>query len=51
MRPSKLHGITPLAEEAAVPKGRQIIWNNNMEVTFQELKKMVSSATLLDYSD
>ena len=33
------------------PKSRAIIWNDDLEVAFLELKHMVSSKTLLNHPD
>ena len=43
--------ISPMLEAAIRPKGREIIWNNDMELTFCNLKHMISTETLLNYTD
>ena len=45
------HVISPLLYLAISPKVRTIIWNNNLELNFQYLKKMISSETLLHFPD
>ena len=44
------HVLSPLKRVTIGPKGRKIIWNNDIEVTFKELKCMVSYDTFLNYT-
>ena len=43
--------LARLIEAARCPKGRKIIWNDAIEDSFKELKRMVSDETLLSYPD
>ena len=43
------HILAPLTEAASVPKGRKIFWNDALEISFKELKCMVSVEILLSY--
>ena len=36
---------------ASVPKGRKILWNDALEISFKELKLMVFAGTLLSDPD
>ena len=38
-----------LAEAARGPKGRKILWNDAIEISFKDLNRMVSAETLLNY--
>ena len=49
--PRRLHLLAPLIEEASVPKGKKILWNETLKISFKELKSMVSAETLLSHSD
>ena len=51
MCPSQSHVLYPLVEAAVGPKDRAIIWNENLEVAFHDLKRMVSTETLLNDPD
>ena len=48
MCPWKSHVLSPLKEVSSGPNGREILWNVNTEVAFRDLKRMVSSETLLN---
>ena len=43
------HVLAPLTEVDSGPKGRNILWNDALESSFKELKRMVSAETLLSY--
>ena len=43
------HVLAPLADAASGPKGRKILWNDTLESSFKELKRVVSSETLISY--
>ena len=43
--------MAPLTEAARGPKGRKISWNDALEDSFKEIKRMVSTETLLNYTD
>ena len=43
------HVLAPLTESASGPKDRKILWNDALEISFKELKRMVSTETLLSY--
>ena len=49
MWPRRSHVLAYLTEVDSVPKGREILWNNYLEVSFRELKHMVYAETLLNY--
>ena len=51
MCPSQSHLLSPLIEAARGPKGRKILWNDDLESYFKELNCMVSSDVLLSYPD
>ena len=51
MWPRRSHLLDPLTEAESGSKGRKIIWNNVLEDPFKELKRVVSSETLLGYPD
>ena len=51
MWPRWSHILAPLTEAARGPKGRKISWNDALEDSFKELKRMVSAETLLNYPD
>ena len=51
MWPRQSHLLSPLKELVNDPKGREIIWTDDLEVAFRELKCMVSEDTLLNYHD
>ena len=51
MWPRRSHVLDPLTEAARVPKGRKILWNDALEISFKEMKCMVSAETLLSYPD
>ena len=46
MWPIQLHVLTSLVEAVVIPNGRKRLWKNNLEVSFQEIKQMVSAETL-----
>ena len=48
MWPRQYHILAPLEEASSSPKGREILWNDDLE-SFLELKCMVSAETLLSY--
>ena len=39
-----------MSEAASGSKGRRILWNEALEISFRELKRMVSVETLLGYT-
>ena len=41
--------MDPLTEAHSGPKGRNILWNGALEISFKELKRMVSAETLLHH--
>ena len=43
MCPRQSHVLAPLTEAASGPKGRKILWNDALESSFKELKRMVST--------
>ena len=43
------HISDPLIEAASGPKGQKILWNDTLEYSFKELKRMVSAENLLSY--
>ena len=43
--------LGPLTEEAIGSKGRSIIWKNEVEVEFCDIKQMFSSETITNYTD
>jgi len=45
------HVLAPLAEAASGPKGKKIPWTDELEVAFNNLKKMVSKETVMTYPD
>ena len=49
MWPRRSHILAPLAEADSRLKGRNILWNDALEISFKELKRMVSVETLLSY--
>ena len=49
MWPRQSHVLAPLEEADSGPKGRAILWNYYMEGSFQEIKRMVSEETILNY--
>ena len=51
MWPRRSHILAPLKEAASSPKGRNILWNYALEISFKELKRMVSGENLLNYLD
>ena len=51
MCPRRSHILSPLIEAASRPKGRKILWNDALESSFKELKRIVSVETLLSYPD
>ena len=44
------HILAPLTEVAIDPKGRKILWDDALEISFKELKRMVSDEKLLSYT-
>ena len=48
MWPRKSHVFDPLIEAASGHKGRKILWNDDLESSFKELKCMVFAETLLN---
>ena len=51
MWPRRSHILYPLTEAPSVPKGRKILWNDELERSFKELKRTVSTDMLLIYLD
>ena len=51
MCPRQSHVLAPLKSVYKNPKGRAILWNENLEVAFCELRYMVSVKTLLNHHD
>ena len=51
MRPRRSHVLAPLTEADNIPKSRKILWNDDLEICFKELKRMISAETLLIYPD
>ena len=47
--PRQSHILAPLTEAASGPKGRKILWNDALESSFKELKRIVSAEMLLSY--
>ena len=45
------HVLAYMIEAASGPKGRKILWNNVLEISFKEINRMVSVETLLSYPD
>ena len=43
------HRLAPLTEVASGTKGRKILWDDALEISFKELKRMVSAENLLSY--
>ena len=43
------HVLAPLTEADSGPKVRKILWNDALEISFKELKRMISAKTLLSY--
>ena len=50
MWPRWYHILSTLIEAASGPKGRKILWNEALESSFRELKRMVSAETLLSHT-
>ena len=51
MCPIRSHTLAPLTESASGSKSRKIIWEDPLEDSFKELKRMVYYETLLSYPD
>ena len=51
MCPRRSHLLAPLTDEASGPKCIKILWNDALEISFKELKCMVSTDTLISYPD
>ena len=51
MCPRRSHESAPLREDSSVTKGIEILRNGDLEVTFQELKRMISAEIILNYPD
>ena len=49
MCPWRSHILAPLTEADSGPKGKKILWNDALESSFKELKRMVSAETLMIY--
>ena len=49
--PRRSHVLDTLKEVSRNPKGGAILWNEDLEVAFCELKCMVSAKTLLNHPD
>ena len=47
MCPRRSHLLAPLTEADSGPKGKKILWNDALEDSFKELKRMVSYDTVL----
>ena len=45
------HVLAPLIEADIGPKGRRILFNDALESSFKELKRMISSETLISDPD
>ena len=42
------HVLAPITEASSLPKGRSIIWNDELEVSFRDINHMVNTETLLN---
>ena len=51
MWPIRSHILNPMTEEDRDHKGREIICNGTLEESFKKIKCMVSTETLLGYTD
>ena len=51
MWPRRSHILDPLTEADSGPKGRKILWNEDLERYFKELNCVVSAETDLSYPD
>ena len=51
MRPRRLRVLATLTEEDSGPKGINILWNEGPESSFKEIKRVVTTETLLNYTD
>ena len=51
MWPRRSRILAPLTEAASGPKGRKILWNDRLEISFKEMNLMVSAETLISYLD
>ena len=51
MLPRRSHILALLKEAAIGPKCRKILWNDTLESSFKEIKRMVSTETLLSYPE
>ena len=49
MLPRRSHVLAPLTEASSCPKGRTILWNDALQISFKELNRMVSAETLISY--
>ena len=47
--PWRSHKLDPLTKAASGPKGRKILWNDALESSFKELKRIVFADMLLSY--
>ena len=45
------HVLDPLTEAASEIKGRKILWNDALEISFKEPKRVLSDDKLLTYPD
>ena len=50
MWPRRSHVLATMIEASIIPKDRGILCNNNMEVYFRQIKRIVSTESLLDYT-
>ena len=49
MESRRSHILAPLTEVDSGPKGRNILWNDALEISFKELNFVVSTEKLLSY--
>ena len=51
MCPMRSRVLAPLTEVDSSPKGRKILWNDALEISFKGLKYMVYADTIISYPD
>ena len=51
MWPRRSHVLSPPTDSNSVCKGRNILWNDALEDSLKELKRMISAEMLLSYPD
>ena len=51
MWPRWSHVLSPIIEASINPNNKEILFNEELEVAFCELKCMISAETLLNYPD